>query len=213
MPRHLVAAGGLALLLAACSPTGLSMNNPSQIPPVAKKFKRNPAPREAYRITMTIENAPGPFAQMVGLAQYDVVNTECLRPPKDNPGGYSSPVPTEDVEFPLKKVGDDQYETIVYADQMLDEDYTGRGLCHWKLIQWRVRMKAHGAAEETVVTPSISEDKILAGGTETIYFIRDKYGKSTGFPDFGQRDRSKFVSSISDSDLFVIRMEARKVSP
>lgn len=213
MPRPLVATGALALLLAACTPPGLSMNNTGEATPAAKQSKRNPAPRQAYRITMTIENAPGPFAQMVGLAQYDVVNTECLRPPKDNPGGYSSPVPTEDVEFPLKKVGDNQYETILYADQILDEDYTGRGLCRWKLIQWRVRMRAHGAAEENVVTPSISEDKILAGGSETVYFFRETYGRISRFPDFGQPDRSKMAATVQDSDLFVIRIEARKEAP
>lgn len=210
MPRHLVATGALALLLAACTPPGLSMNNTGEATPVAKQPKRNPAPQQAYRITMTIENAPGPFAQMVGLAQYDVVNTECLRPPKDNPGGYSSPVPTEDVEFPLKKVGENQYETIVYADQMLDEDYAGRGLCRWELIQARVRMKVSGAADETVFTPSISSQKILEQSSEVVHFRKSAYGDKDGFPYFGQPDRSRFGPSVQDIDLFTITFNSVK---
>src|SRR3546814_1502961 len=76
---------------------------------------------------MTITDAPGPFASMRALAQYDVVNKQCLSPPKDNPGGHTAPVPTKDVEIPLTRVSDNEYTGVVYADWMQDEDYTGHG--------------------------------------------------------------------------------------
>src|SRR3546814_7808352 len=93
---------------------------------------------------MTITDAPGPFASMRALAQYDVVNKQCLSPPKDNPGGHTAPVPTKDVEIPLTRVSDNEYTGVVYADWMQDEDYTGHGACRWQLMQFRVRMKATG---------------------------------------------------------------------
>lgn len=123
----------LPLALTACSPLGLNMNAEKNETP-HRSYRVNPSPKQAYRIRMVIENAPGPFAWKLGLAQYDVSNPECLRPPKDNPGGRSSPIPTEDIEIPLTQVSENEYEALVYADYMLDEDYTGRGVCHWGLI-------------------------------------------------------------------------------
>lgn len=89
-PQRLAAAGVLLLALAACSPSGTDMTSSASASESAARkerptYRENPQPKQAYRITMTIENAPGPFASMTALAQYDVVNKECLRPPKDNP--------------------------------------------------------------------------------------------------------------------------------
>ena len=104
------------LALAACSPSGLNMSQSATHTQAASghTVHRNPQPKQAYRITMRIDNAPGPFAKMLGLAQFDVVNTECLRPPKDNPGGYSSPVPTDAAEIPLTQVNDNTWSGVVY---------------------------------------------------------------------------------------------------
>ena len=96
-------AGALALLclpsLIACARTGNDMNSNAAHSPASDAAYpmveyRNPEPKIAYRITMTITGAPGPFAWMRPIAHYDVTNRECLSPPKDNPGGRSSPVPT-----------------------------------------------------------------------------------------------------------------------
>jgi hypothetical protein len=124
------------LALAACTPSGIDTNTPASQSDAAARgqdgttYRTNPRPTQAYRITMTIADAPGPFASMRALAQYDVVNKECLSPPKDNPGGHTAPVPTEDVEIPLPRVSDNEYTGVVYADWMQDEDYTARGSQH-----------------------------------------------------------------------------------
>lgn len=175
-------------------------------------YRQNPQPRQAWRITMNIADAPGPFASMTALAQYDVVNKECLRPPKDNPGGHTSPVPTEDVEIPLQKVSDSEYAGVVYADQMLDEDYNGRGVCHWKLVQFRMHMKATGADGETLFIPSIPGEKLLAGETERIYFLGEFYPKAgmENYVDTGDTDRSKFAIRIRDEDLFTVTFTPSK---
>ncbi len=205
-----VTAGLCSLLaLAACSPSGLNMSQAATEPTV----HRNPQPRQAYRITMKIDNAPGPFAKMLGLAQFDVVNTECLRPPKDNPGGYSSPVPMDVAEIPLTQVNDNTWTGVVYADQMLDEELVpGRGVCHWQLIQAQVQMKATGADGETRFVPSIDVENVLSGEPQTIYFNKQAYPRSRmdDYTYYGTEFRSQFDPSITDADLFTVSFQAQK---
>lgn len=222
------AALGLAatLALAACNPSGIDMTDSSPSSPGASParaehpaYRRNPNPTQAYRITMRIEDAPGPFAHLLGLAQFDVANKECLRPPKDNPGGRTSPVPTEDVEIPLQKISDTEYVGTVHADHMLDEDYNGRGVCRWRLMQFRVHMKATGADGETLFIPSIPDDKLLSPQPETVYFNKVSYPRleSSSLDEpitFGQSDRSRFGPSIRNDDLFTVTfMPSVEVTP
>lgn len=220
MPHMFSAAFGLTsiLALAACTPSGIDMTDTASVsnPALSERgksmYRRNAQPQQAYRITMTITDAPGPFASMTALAQYDVVNRACLRPPKDNPGGHTSPVPTEDVEIPLQKVSDNEYVGTVYTDQMLDEDYNGRGVCHWKLIQFRVHMKATGADGETLFIPSISDEKLLTEEPRTVYFNKNTYPRAEmdNFPDTGVSNRSRFGPSIRDEDLFTVTFTSSK---
>lgn len=176
------------------------------------RYRKNPQPKQAYRITMTIENAPGPFASMRALAHYDVVNTQCLRPPKDNPGGHTSPVPTAPTEVPLERIADNTYTGVVYADQMLDEDYAGRGVCRWRLTSMVVQMKATGADGETLFIPSILDEKLFSGQPETVYFNKRSY-PNLGAEEFvnpGESNRSRFGSSIRDEDLFIVTFTPSK---
>jgi hypothetical protein len=176
------------------------------------EYRKNPQPGQAYRITMTIENAPGPFAHMLGLAQFDVVNPECLPPPDDN-NGHLWPVPTEGVEIPLQKVAESTYSGVVYADQMLDEDYYGRGVCRWKLIQAQVQLKATGAEADAKFIPSISDEKILAEGSESTFLFKRVYPRVPDLPNMpvpGQTDRSKMSDEIRDEELFTVTLSARK---
>lgn len=138
---------------------------------------------------------------------------ECLAPPKDNPGGHTSPVPTEDVEIPLTKVSDTEYVGTVYADRMLDEDYNGRGVCHWQLMQFRVHMKATGAKGEGQIISSIPAEKLLGEQSETVYFNKISYSErdDTYEPiDFGEANRSRFGPSIKDADLFTVTFTPSK---
>ncbi|RZZ82346.1 hypothetical protein [Pseudoxanthomonas winnipegensis] len=218
-PR-LFAAPALLFALAACSPSDSRTDMNAVTSSTAEHggagaSARNPVPKDAYRITMTIKDAPGPFAWMKALAQYDVVNKECLSPPKDNPGGRTAPVPTDDVEIPLQKISETEYVGTVYADQMLDQDYTGRGVCRWKLIQFRVHMKPTGAHEETLFIPSIPDDKLLSASTERVFFNKISYSdRDAEYEpiDTGESNRSRFGPSIKDSDLFTVTFAAEKGS-
>jgi hypothetical protein len=206
--RSLLLGIGVVLSLSACN-----LSTPFGKKPVVD-YKQNPTPQQRYDITLTIADAPGTFASMEGLVQYDVVNEECLPPPGGNPGGYSSPIPTEDVPFALTQVSENEYKGTIYADMMLNEDYYGRGLCQWRLIQARVRMKATGAEGETLFIPGLSAAPLFAEKTKITYFWKDRFPRSEtdNYPDFGRNDRSEFKSELQQQ-LFSITITSRKGTP
>jgi hypothetical protein len=214
-------AGALALLclpsLSACVRTGNDLNtNAAHSPDSAAADPmaefRNPKPRQAYRITMTITGAPGPFDWMRPIAHFDVTNRECLSPPKDNPGGRSAPVPTAPTDFELTQTGEGVYSGVVYADLMLDRDYNGHGICHWEMTSVLVQMRATGANTDTLYTPDIAFERLTPGGNQTTYFNKRTYPgnnepSDTLFANPGLHDRSRFGPSIKDSDLFTVQFD------
>ena len=212
MPRHsLWLASGLMLCLSACYfPTSFGKRT-------MVEHTVNPQPKQAYRITMTLADAPGPFAFMQGLVQYDVVTQKCMPPPKDNPGGASMHM-TRHVEFELTRISDVEYTGTVYADGILDEDYYGRGVCRWQLTQARVHLKAMGAPRETLFNASISAEPLLAERTEKIYFLKESY---LGYPeslvespsDSGQSDIKNLPPQFTEKDFFTIMLASKRTEP
>ena len=176
MQRHASPAFSFTLaLVAACVLSLSACRNPGS--PQATKpiidIKERPDPQRAYRIVMTIDNAPGPFAMIEGSAQYDVINhNECghIDPGTETISRINTHPPIE-----WKPFGASQYEATVYADLMLDEDYYGRGTCRWKLTAANALMKATGAEKETRFLPGISAEKIMADTPLTLYFWRGGY--------------------------------------
>jgi len=177
----------------------------------------NPQPTQAYQITMTLADAPGPFAFMQGLAQYDVVNQECLSPPEDNPGGAPMHL-TRHVEFELTRVSDVEYTGTVYADGILDEDYYGRGICRWQLTWAYVDLKATGAPRETLFTASISAEPLLAERTEKIYFLKASYPRhpeslAEDPVSSGQPDITNLPPQFTEKDFFTIALTSNRSEP
>lgn len=175
--------------------------------------KLNPNPKRAYVITMKVEGAPGPFAVVRGVAQYDVENApECGRYLKFA-GVY--PDMTSMESFPLTRVSDTEYEGRVYFDLLLDEDYFGRGVCRWKFMQAQVALKATGGKQETEFLPYLRAKAIHAEESQTRYFWKGRYPRSQteNFPSFGQEDRATFAQGISDDDLFIIKLTSREIRP
>ena len=177
-------------------------------------YRENPHPTQAYRITITIKDAPGPFGWMRPLAHYDVVNPECLSPPEDNPGGRSAPVPTRPTDFKLERRSDGVYTGVVYADLMQDEDYVDNGVCHWALTSIVLQMKATGADGETLFAPGILVPDSISGPPQILYFNKISYPRLQSSElaqplDTGEL-RSRFGPSIRDEDLFSITFDLRR---
>ena len=202
---------GLVLALAACNPLSSLGNKP------VSDYKLNPHPKQRYNITMTIANAPGSFASVDSTMLYDVVNTECLPPPDSNPQGSGNHM-TRPVPFEMNRVTDTEYTGSVYTDFLLDEDYYGRGLCRWKLFNVGMKLRATGADGETVFIPGLPDEDLLAGKAVTTYFWKGDYPRDTeigidNFASFGQTDRSKMASDLTENELFSITLTPKEVQP
>jgi hypothetical protein len=198
-----------AVILVLLSQTACSgaMNNQA-----SPQFAENPSPRQAYRLTLRIEGAPGPLEVVSSAAQYDVVNHECLPPPKENPGGHSSPVPTHDIPFRLERVSDSEYAGVFYTDGMVDAEYHGRGVCRWELIQAQVQLRAPGEEGDTRFVAKIAGDELPQGMPKAFHYWKARYPKETGsegYRDFGQPDLQKVPAEQRD-DFFGIVLTAKE---
>ncbi len=201
----LLAAG--ALSLTACQNSGTQQMSKPVI-----DIKERPNPQQAYRIVMSIDNAPGPFGMIEGAAQYDVVNhNECgyIDPGTETISRINTHPPIE-----WTPVGEGRYEATVYADLMVDEDYYGRGVCRWKLTAASALLKASGAEVETRFLPGISAEEIVAGTPLTLYFWKGGYPRESmdDYADFGYPDSNKFLPELRD-ELFTITLTPKAAQP
>ena len=205
----------LALGVSACSRMEslfMTVDNESTIP-----VHERPHPQQAYRLTMTIDNAPGPFGQVRGNLQYDVSNEdECG---KINPVAGIAERITHLPDLAWTPVGANTYEAIVYADLMLDEDYYGKGLCHWEFKGAAGMLRATGDERETRFMPAMDYDEIYAQKTKVLYFWKASYPMDTplpsdgkGFPDYGDPSLDK-VPIERRQEFFTVTMAANKVHP
>lgn len=205
-------AAAASMALAACAPVqdfSTSVEEGKDKP--LRKLNRNP--KRAYTISMTIENAPGPFAVVRGSAQYDVENhVECGRYVEFS-GVHLSMTSLED--FPLTKVSDAEYRGIVYSDLIMDEDYFGRGVCRWKLTQAQVILKATGEDADTRFLPDLGAEAVHAEKSETRYFWKERYPREDGydrFPEFGDMTLDE-VPDGRRGEFFAIKLTAQEVKP
>ena len=206
----------LSLLLSAChNPGAFSMSSEAEAPAIS--IKERPHPQKAYQITMVIENAPGPFGMIEGSAQYDVTNHNECGEINRNAGTISRINTHSPIRW--QKRSDTEYVATVYADLMVDDDYYGRGVCHWAFTQARAQLKATGAHEETDFVPAISNEEIAAGQAVTWYFWKGGYPVDTplpsngkGFPDFGYKSTEKFKPELRNQ-LFSISLTSKEAQP
>ncbi|MCV2503398.1 MAG: hypothetical protein N4Q30_04890, partial [Neisseriaceae bacterium] len=94
------------------------------------EFRLNPQPKQAYRIKVKVDNAPGPWQHKDLNAQYMARN--CFFTVSRFAGATGSPEYVAVIEPEIKR--DDYLEGVVYLDAMLDEDYYGQGTCQWELV-------------------------------------------------------------------------------
>lgn len=204
-----------AISLTACNVSETNMNNsPSNETEQQDRGRArlNPNPKRAYEIVMTIDGAPGPFGSIEASAQYDVVNeNECGH--INSFAGVAEKISNFEL-VPLTKVSDTEYRGTVYADRMLDEDYYGRGICRWQLIQAGAVLRATGSSEETRFLPFIPEAKIAAGSSQTLYFWKGGYPRDRmdNYPDYGERTVEGFKPELR-GDLFKVTLTSREVLP
>jgi hypothetical protein len=209
----------LSLAVSACSASETTMNtdNPATPAPDAQqtalesRYKRNPHPKQAYQITLTLADAPGPFESIEGFVNYEAPN--CVYMLDRIAGVPATPEHGFSVEF--TKVDETTYLGKVYADAMIDEDYFGKGICRWKLASSNVQLKATGAQDETNFIADISGDQLIALQSEKTYFLKEFYPKTelAGSSDFGIEDPAKRNPSIPESGWFTVALTTKAVTP
>lgn len=206
-----------AVALSAChAPGGASpMNTDASERTI--ELKERPDPQRAYRIVMTIRDAPGPFVVSPGSTQHDIVNLqECGR---INPNTGMAFHINAHPQFEWKKISDAEYEGVVYAEQMLDEDYFGRGVCRWSFTFANASLSATGNERETRFQPKIRAEEIAAGQAVTWYFWNGRYpvdsplpSNGVGFSSSGYKSTDEFRPELRDQ-LFSITLTPSKVLP
>lgn len=197
------------------------MQNPSPVrhvdvkdnQPPRPQIKRNPNPT-AYEITMTIENAPGPFGIVEGVMQYETALNDPCMPYLGGMAGTRMRL-KEHVPVTLMPIGEDKYRGIYYTDLLVDEDYYGLGVCHWSMIAARVSLAAGVVTEgETRFFENIFYDDLVSKDRVKVYFWKQHYPKETiaNLRVPGEEDIGKFKPEVRD-DLFSLVFDIRKVSP
>ena len=131
------------LSLNACGGSEKSMSIQEQ---TEAKFQLNPHPKQAYRLKIKINDAPGPL-KLMGNMSVGYKAENCSYIINHIEGAPANP--EKRVKTVIRQLGEFEYETVVYADAMQDEDYFGEGICHWKPEGFGVAFKATGSPDET----------------------------------------------------------------
>ncbi|MGR4875252.1 hypothetical protein [Pseudoxanthomonas sp. LARHCG66] len=202
------------LCVSACS-QGQDMNTTTDTPTEesAPLRKLNPAPKRGYVITMTLKDAPGPFASIEGIAQYTVENSaECG---KKVPIAGAFPRISTSEPFKLIRVSEGEFRGTVYADLVLDEDYFGRGVCRWEFSSVSVYLSATTDKADASFIPGISSEAVISSGSEARYYWKKRYpsvGDYDGFPLFGESSLDG-VPEDKRGEFFIISLASAEASP
>lgn len=202
------------LWVCACSP-GQDMNTTTNAPMEEGEpyRKLNPAPKRGYVITMTLNEAPGPFASIEGVAQYTVENSvECG---KRIPIAGAFPRISTSEPFNLTRVSEGEFRGTVYADLVLDEDYFGRGVCRWRFSSVSVHLRATTNDADTRFIPSIDSKAVISSRSASTYFWKGRYPQVAdyaGFPEFGDSNLERIPREKLD-EFFTITLASVEASP
>ena len=156
--------------------------------------KKNPDPKMRYEVTLTIDNAPGPFDSITGFMQSEITNRECV-PETGAPWNRMRLPPQVDPEITFTRVGSNIYRGTVYGDYFQNEDYFGLGVCHWSLAAVGV----HLSINKTAFITTIFRDDLFAQKSVIRYVSREIYlNKDIDIPDSGRSQRTDYSPETQD---------------
>lgn len=183
--------------------------------------KINPKPKQAYEIRMQIRNiadmpatdkSGAHFAVIEGTVQFDVSNAATCGKSKRLAGNV--PVISSHEPFHLTPISATEYVGTIYTDMILDEDYYGRGVCHWELTEVRVALQARPIEGDTRFVSYLPAKKIFNDHTQILYFWKGYY------PSIGQSSHTSFgridlntVKTDQRDEFFSTTLSAKDVSP
>lgn len=143
-------------------------------------WRVNPLPQEGFEVVFELHDAPGPFAHFGGAAHYQSFN--CNFVTSEWAGTRSQP--TKMIALAAEQIDATHFRATFYRDGLLDEDYYGKGVCHWDLIGVTVGFMATGAKGETDYAFDLNADAWREGGQDRQYYWRGNYPrKKNSTPD------------------------------
>ena len=169
MTALMTAAVFSALSLNACGGSEKSMSIQEQ---TEARFQLNPHPKQAYRLKIKINDAPGPL-KLMGKFGVGYKAENCTYIINQIEGAPAKP--EKNLQTDIRQLGEFEYETVVYADALLDEDYFGEGVCHWQPEGFGFSLKATGSPEETEFNFSDIMKHLLEKKTLTNYYWKWAY--------------------------------------
>ncbi|MBA0388207.1 hypothetical protein D7U91_10315 [Stenotrophomonas maltophilia] len=175
--------------------------------------KLNPAPKQAYELVLTVKDAPGPFAIVEGVAQYDVSNYEDCGRVIWSTGTASRITSQEPVE--LRRTGENEYRGMFYLDRMQDQDYYDRGTCHWTLTGVGAMLRATNGEADTRFLTYVNKERMDAGSPLTLYYPKTAYPRAelaANFPASGKEDPSAYKEELRNA-LFSSTTTVQKLVP
>ena len=213
MTALMTAAVFSVLSLNACGGSEKSMSIQEQ---TEARFQLNPHPKQAYRLKIKINDAPGPLVSM-NNTYVRYMARDCSYVINHIEGVTSHP--RKYVDIPLRQVGKNEYEASFYFDAVQDEDYFGEGVCHWKPDGFGGTFKATGKEEETGFTISDVMRNLLEKKTLTKYywkwsypyFTREDGSISPDFVNFGITS-PELYSAEEHKEMFTITVTLEEVS-
>ena len=214
MTALMTAAVFSALSLNACGGSEKSMSIQEQ---TEARFQLNPHPKQAYRLKIKINDAPGPLVSM-NNTYIRYMARDCSYVINHIEGVTSHP--RKYVDIPLRQVGKNEYEASFYFDAVQDEDYFGEGVCHWKPDGFGGTFKATGKEEETGFTISDVMRNLLEKKTLTKYywkwsypyFTREDGSISPDFVNFGITS-PELYSAEEHKEMFTITVTLEEIKP
>lgn len=175
-------------------------------------YTQNPAPKDQYDLTITVNNPPGSFQVVEGWVQYDITNMDCLPPAEYFSGVQTTPISTS-VPVTLNKIGDNTYKGRVALDSLVDGDYFGHGICRFKPIGPGFRFKASGADGETRFVATLNAEDMTEHLERTFYYWRGNYPrekKIANYADHGASSPDEYVERLR-GDLFSVKVTTARM--
>ena len=215
MTALITAAVFSVLSLNACGGSEKSMSIQEQ---TEARFQLNPHPKQAYRLRIKINDAPGPL-KLMGNFGVGYKAENCSYIINRIEGAPANP--EKNVETKIRQLGEFEYETVVYVDAMLDEDYFGEGICHWQPEDFGISLKATGNPEETEFNFSGVMKDLLKKKTLTKYFPKKAYPYSRtkdnsiypNYVDFGLSSLESYNIEQYRDEMFTINVILEEVQP
>ena len=183
--------------------------------------KKNLLPVKRYKVTV-VTDAPGPWDSVNAIVFFDITDEKCVRiapviGSEIRPDGI-------DQEIEMTRVNENTWEGYFYRDLVLDENYYGRGVCHWDATQVAPHFVVHGESFGT----SVWTEDALHKGPQVAYFrnsdywdrsyktyvIHDPSGSTTylggGAQDFSTTDPKRIQRP---NDFFPITVTVKEARP